>query len=328
MSQKKRFPLILVAIIIILGIIAVPSLIYKYSNKAQYYNNSFTILNGTVSDFTYVLQYDKYSSHQDFIDNLTSSGYDMAIMDMYFDPSTSNNWTTSDIQQIKSSGVIPLCYISIGEAKDNLPYWNSSWTNSSGSLTINAPSWLGPENSDKPGVYPVQFWNSSWQSIVYSYLDKIISLKFDGIYLDGVEVYNYWEQKGYSNANQLMINYVENISQYVKSEVNSSYIVCLQNAEELAQNNGYLNAVDGIGRENIFYNGDTVQNSQEINNTLGNLALFMNAGKFVLDIEYPTTTDNIKDAFEQSYNAGFLTYVTTKDLDTITFITNYEPKYT
>ena len=90
----------------------------------------------------------------------------------------------------------------------------------------------------------------------------------------------------------------------------------------------YLNAVNGIGRENIFYNCDTVQNSQEINNTLGNLTLFMNAGKFVLDIEYPTTTSNIKDAFEQSYSAGFLTYVTTRDLDTITYITNYEPKYT
>jgi len=56
-----------------------------------------------------------------------------------------------------------------------------------------APSWLDKENPDWPGNYKVRFWDSGWQAIIFQYLDKILAQGFDGVYLDLVDAYEYYQ---------------------------------------------------------------------------------------------------------------------------------------
>ena len=59
------------------------------------------------------------------------------------------------------------------------------------------PSWLAGENPDWPGNYKVRYWNTDWQKIIFgegdSYLGLILDAGFDGVYLDIIDAFEYFE---------------------------------------------------------------------------------------------------------------------------------------
>jgi len=82
--------------------------------------------------------------------------------------------------------------MSIGEAEDYRFYWNTAWA-------ISPPSWMEAENPDWPGNYKVKYWDPAWQAMIYgndaSYLKKILDAGFDGVYLDIIDAFEYFENQ-------------------------------------------------------------------------------------------------------------------------------------
>ena len=58
---------------------------------------------------------------------------------------------------------------------------------------------MAAENPDWPGNYKVKYWNEEWQGLIYknqdSYLNKIMAAGFDGVYLDIIDAFEYFEDK-------------------------------------------------------------------------------------------------------------------------------------
>jgi len=83
-----------------------------------------------------------------------------------------------------------IAYMSIGEAEDYRYYWQPEWDS-------NPPSWLKGENPHWEGNYKVEYWDPLWQQIIFgtdsSYLDKILDAGFDGVYLDIIDAFEYFE---------------------------------------------------------------------------------------------------------------------------------------
>jgi len=56
---------------------------------------------------------------------------------------------------------------------------------------------LGDENPYWPGNYEVKYWYPDWQKIIFgnneSYAKLVIDASFDGLYLDLVDAYEYFE---------------------------------------------------------------------------------------------------------------------------------------
>ena len=102
--------------------------------------------------------------------------------------------TAADLQSLKTKqngGTrILLCYMSIGEAENYRYYWQTDWKK-------NPPLWLDQENPLWKGNYKVRYWLPEWKSIIKgnadSYLDKILDAGFDGVYLDIVDGFEYFE---------------------------------------------------------------------------------------------------------------------------------------
>lgn len=145
-----------------------------------------------VKNFLYLINPANFTSKSDFIDAVTATNYDLIIMDLF---SADNlTFTSSDIEQlrIKANGGsrLVVCYMSIGEAEDYRYYWNPSWQS-------DKPEWLDAVNPDWPGNYKVKYWESAWQDIIYgnddSYLSKILAAGFDGVYLDIIDGFEYYE---------------------------------------------------------------------------------------------------------------------------------------
>src|SRR3989304_1069653 len=214
-----------------------------------------------INDFAYQLQ--------DI--NLTAIGgtkFDIVIMDYSKDGSDSDRFGVEEIDELKNSAggsKRVLAYMSIGEAENYRFYWEESWdADNDGKSDTGAPAWLGPSNPDWPGNYKVRYWEPEWQSIIFgsstSYLDKIIESGFDGVYLDIIDAYEYWESGGESGedretAEQEMVDFVVKISEYAKRK-NSDFGIFPQNGAALGAHEEYINAVTGIGQEDIYYGYD------------------------------------------------------------------------
>ena len=142
-----------------------------------------------VREFTYQLQPSKKQSRAQFLTALGQSRFDLIVMDYSFDGSAEGEFTPEEITALKTQlGGKVLAYLSIGEAEDYRWYWQADWKK-------NPPAWLDRENPNWKGNYEVRYWQPEWQAIILQYLDKIIAAGYDGVYLDLVDNYEYYESQ-------------------------------------------------------------------------------------------------------------------------------------
>jgi len=145
-----------------------------------------------VKNFIFMINAEKYTTRQDYINAIKNTNYDLIIIDLFFNDGTA--FTASEIQSMKNKANggkrFVICYMSIGEAENYRYYWQDSWLNSK-------PAWLDAENPDWPGNYKVKYWNTEWQKIIYgndtSYLKRILDSNYDGVYLDIIDAFEYYE---------------------------------------------------------------------------------------------------------------------------------------
>ncbi|MGB3340624.1 MAG: endo alpha-1,4 polygalactosaminidase [bacterium] len=128
---------------------------------------------------------------------------------------------------------------------------------------------------------------------------------------------------------QDMRTFVQGISTYAKS-VTSGFLVIAQNGQELITENGeaggsiaqdYSNALDGIGREDLFYGyqaDDIPTPETERNYMLGYLDLAENNNVDVLVIDYCSTQIYIDSSYEMSEAREFVAFAANhRQLDNI-----------
>ncbi len=142
-------------------------------------------------NFIYLINGENYTNKQAFINAVSETNYDVILMDLFQKETT---FSASEINNLKTkkNGAkrLVIAYMSIGEAEDYRYYWQKSWNK-------NKPDWLREENPDWKGNYKVYYWNSDWQALIFgnenAYLDKILAAGFDGVYLDIIDGYEYFE---------------------------------------------------------------------------------------------------------------------------------------
>jgi len=157
-------------------------------------NNAVITNLNEAQNFLYLINPENFSTKTDFIAAITATNYDLLVMDLFFQDDT--EFSASEVAQLrqKANGGtrLVICYMSIGEAEDYRYYWQSAWSS-------DKPSWLRKENPDWEGNYKVAYWDENWQQIIYgnnsSYLKKILDADFDGVYLDIIDAYEYFEEE-------------------------------------------------------------------------------------------------------------------------------------
>jgi cysteinyl-tRNA synthetase len=142
-------------------------------------------------NFLFLINPDGYSSKNDFISAVTATDYDVIIMDLFLNDEQFSPAEVARLRTKANGGKrMVVCYMSIGEAEDYRYYWQVSWAG-------NRPEWIAAENPDWPGNYKVKYWNEEWQGLIYknqdSYLSKITTAGFDGVYLDIIDAFEYFE---------------------------------------------------------------------------------------------------------------------------------------
>ena len=267
---------------------------------------------------------------------IRNTAFDLVVIDYSSDGTEQGEFTPAQIDAVKHSpegNKIVLSYMSIGEAEDCRFYWKDSWIPGN-------PAWLDSENPDWEGNYKVRYWQSEWQSIVLQYTDKLLDAGFDGAYLDIIDAYEYYDERGRASAAQDMVDFVAAIAACARTQ-NPNFLIISQNAPELVTDvPDYLNHVDGISQEDIYYgyDGDGIPTPEEATDEMeAYLNVFKNYGKIVLTVDYPfgqsedvphfdaQTLAKIDDAYTRSSANGYIPYCTVRNLNYLTINPGHEP---
>lgn len=163
----------------------------------------------------------------------------------------------ADIGQMKGdTDKLVVSYLSIGEAETYRDYWDPAWQNT-------PPGWLAEENPEWEGNIKVAYWDPAWQAIVFDMVDALVDAGFDGLYLDIVDAFWYWEDTDLDARDGLyrdrMVDFVTAIRARADARLAANgrdgdeFAIIGQNAEELAEDPDYLSVIDGIGKEDLYF---------------------------------------------------------------------------
>lgn len=247
---------------------------------------------------------------------IADSPFDMVIIDSSMFPNGKEiRLTREQIDSLKrkpdGSRRLVIAYFSAGECEDFRYYWKPEWHKKK-------PGWVDKADKQWKGDFIVKYWQPEWQKIVYgtpdSLIDRILDAGFDGLSIDRVDAYYYFGDT--KERRDQMVKFVKDMSSYMRAK-KPDVVIFAQNAEELLDRKDYLDAIDGIAKEDLIYGishtekrnpeGD-ITHSEEL------LKKARAAGKVIFVIEYLKNPNNIAVARERMKQLDFVLYVGQRDL--------------
>jgi cysteinyl-tRNA synthetase len=144
-------------------------------------------------NFLYVIDGSRFDSREKYLAAMAATNYDLLVID----PFTGGGASADDVKPLKAKANggrrLVLCYVSIGEAEDYRFYWKKGWK-------PGEPSFVGPENPQWRHNFAVRYWEPAWQGLFVggkeAYLSRVLAAGFDGIYLDKVDEFEWFEEHG------------------------------------------------------------------------------------------------------------------------------------
>jgi len=291
-----------------------------YAAPAAWYEDSFSCapksLNWSdVNDWFYQLQTDDYET-------LADSKYDLLVLDG--DPVV-YELNRNVVERLKCGGdgdKFLVSYLSVGQAENYRDYWQTDWG-------VGNPSWIAYADDFWIGDFYVRYWDPEWQNILFSRVDDVVDKGFDGLYLDVIDAYEFFESER-GDAREDMRALIATIADRARTRSgNPDFGIFVQNAEELIQTVGpiWIEPLTGIGKEEPFYwaTDDKVQEDQRFWNDLY-LGQWVAAGKLVLSVDYVTKPEFIEDAYALARQHGFVPLTLTQiALDQFEIVPGQEP---
>ena len=153
--------------------------------------NNVTGLN-MAKNFLYFSDSSSYDNQNEFVTALSGTNFDAVIIDVFHRgrrPFTKRHIHSMKFKNLGAKRLV-LAYINIGHAESFRYYFKSGWQEGN-------PPFLGAPVADDPDKYYVQYWHPEWQKLmmgtIKSYAYGIVTQGFDGVVIDGVDAYVFFE---------------------------------------------------------------------------------------------------------------------------------------
>ncbi len=261
--------------------------------------------------FFYQLQHINYTI-------LQSRNFKLGVID-----DTEAGLSRDQIASLNAAGKSLWVYASAGEAEVFRDYWiDGNWAK-------NPPAFLIEPNENFSSGWRVKFWHKEWQDVVINRIETLIHKGYKGVYLDVVDVFNipnvrsaYLAENPGGDIKRAMEDFIIKISAEAKA-LNPEFKIVVQNAVSLLSNTEiitwedlslpldpntrYLDAIDGLGKETTFSLADVYPipwgpwDARYVENAV-------NAGKFVIGLEFPSTDAARTYSLDNALKAGYIPY--------------------
>jgi len=145
-------------------------------------------------NFLYIANAQSFGATADFSQALRATNHDIVIVDVFHNrkPLTRDDIYFMKFKNLGSPRLV-LAQIDIAYASPFQYYWQPDWAQGS-------PPFLYTPVREDPDSLRVIYWDAEWQSIISgntnSYLYGILDLGFDGVVLNGVDAWRFYEAGG------------------------------------------------------------------------------------------------------------------------------------
>jgi len=178
---------------------------------------------------------------------------------------------------------------------------------------------IGGSRSDR-GERRARFWEQAWQARIAggpsSALDRVLAAGFDGVYLDHADVHRRWAGER-ASASEDLVDLVERIARQGRTW-QPSFIVVLQNADELLDQPRVRATLDAVARCDLLYGerGSDVANPPEhVATRIAQLKRARRDGLPAFVMEHVTRSETVAEARRVLDDHGFLSYFAPRALD-------------
>jgi cysteinyl-tRNA synthetase, unknown class len=271
------------------------------------------------------------------LDAIAATSFDWVVIDLSRDGSAdcvvetsgSGCFSQSEVAALQASGKKVLAFFELGSLENfraDFPKLNSPLF---ADLKLNHwKEWCNKEQCE----YFVKYWDPRWfNEFIKPRLDLVLARGYDGVYLDTLLAYENIKLsrapgETVESLGAKMVLLLAQLSSYLKTQ-NPNLLVVPQNSPELVWNTvydsssginaAYINAIDALAMEHLYYDGKPVYNKAWNKENLANARVIQQQGKIVINVEYTTKAKKKEDACRRSREDGFVGYVTHLDLDRI-----------
>jgi cysteinyl-tRNA synthetase len=256
---------------------------------------------------TWIYQLSGYED--DGLGALVAAPHDAAVIDLARDGGE-GYFTAEEIAALKDSGKSAYAYFTMGSIETYRPEH----------AAVAATDMVLNQWGDWPDEYFVKYWDQQWWDLVMRpRLDQAVAAGFDGVYLDVPNAYEEIDLalvpgETRESLAQKMVDLVIAAADYAGEDLR----ILVQNSPELREYPGYLDAIDGIGIEELFFlNADEPCTEEWCAENLANTRAIHDAGKLVLAVDYAADPANVAAACAHYAEEGFAGAVAGVDLDTV-----------
>jgi cysteinyl-tRNA synthetase len=261
-----------------------------------------------VRSFTYVLQ--DYPGGR--LDAIARAPQQLAIIDLSRDATAKGYFTAPEIARVRGSGKKVLAYFEIGSIEE----FRTEFRGLPSDLMLNIwPDW--------PDEHFVRYWDPRWwDTVLKQRVDQALRAGFDGVYLDTPLAYEEIDLKRTPgetrrSLGRKMTALIVRISKYAKAK-RPGFLIVPQNSPELRLHPGYVDAIDGIGMEELFFKAtDDPCTEDWCGENLRHALALRKLGKAVLATDYAKRPGDVAAACARYRRHGIAGNVTVVDLDRI-----------
>lgn len=125
-----------------------------------------------------------YGSKDDYVGALRESNFDILVIDPFYRNTTA--LTAAEVRDLRFKKLgarrLVLARMNLTHAQDTRWYWKDSWD-------VGTPEWIFAPVPGMPGTYEVDYWRPDWREITGRTFAGLMELGFDGVVLEGMDIY-------------------------------------------------------------------------------------------------------------------------------------------
>jgi cysteinyl-tRNA synthetase len=245
----------------------------------------------------------------DRLDALAAAPHEAAVIDLARDGG-GDYFTADEIAALQDSGKTVYAYFSMGSIETYRPEYPA----------VAETDMILNQWGDWPDEYFVQYWDQQWWDLVMApRLDQAAAAGFDGVYLD---VPNAYEEIDLAlvpgETRESLAQQMADLVIAADAHAGDELQILVQNSPELRELPGYVDAIDGIGIEELFFLAtDEPCDEDWCAENLDDTRAIRDAGKLILAVDYASEEANTAEACARYKEEGFAGAVAGLDLDTI-----------
>ena len=145
-----------------------------------------------VQNILFLTDSSQFDRQQDFVIALSNTNFDAVVVDVFHKGRRA--FTKNAIQGMKFKKLgarrMVFAYMNIGTAESYRYYWKDNWQEGE-------PEFITAPTVGNPDKFYIQYWHPGWRQIITgntkSYLYGIVSQGYDGVLLDGLDSFKFYE---------------------------------------------------------------------------------------------------------------------------------------